>query len=96
MSSVAATLIKGELGRLFVGRHQGPLADPTGGTPGPGRNRWPLRLSPSHTKCRGDIAELPVVPILLSDPWLEVFVAACDDGHGSNLVVRSMRTGRWY
>jgi hypothetical protein len=52
-----------------------------------------MALSP---KRKGDLAELHVASILLSDPALEVFVAACDDGHGSDIAVRSTRTGRWY
>ena len=48
------------------------------------------------TKRKGDIAELHVTSLLLSDPALEVFTAASDDGHGSDLAVRSSRTGRWY
>jgi hypothetical protein len=39
-----------------------------------------MALSPKH---KGDLAELHVAAILLSDSELEVFVAACDDGHGS-------------
>lgn len=38
-----------------------------------------MALSP---KRKGDLAELHVASILLSDPLLEVFVAACDEGHG--------------
>jgi hypothetical protein len=48
------------------------------------------------TKRKGDIAELYVASLLLSDPSLEVFTSACDDGHGSDLAIRSARTGRWY
>ncbi|QDV07258.1 hypothetical protein Poly30_27770 [Planctomycetes bacterium Poly30] len=47
-------------------------------------------------KRKGDIAELHVASLLLSDPALEVFTAACDDGHGSDIAVRSTRTNRWY
>jgi hypothetical protein len=48
------------------------------------------------TKRKGDIAQLHVASLLMADPELEVFVSACDDGHGSDLAVRSTRTGRWY
>ncbi len=51
---------------------------------------------PLSPKRKGDLAELHVASLLLSDPMLEVFMAACDDGHGSDLAVRSTRTGRWY
>lgn len=47
-------------------------------------------------KRKGDLAELHVASLLLADPLLEVFLAACDDGHGSDIAVRSTRTGRWY
>jgi hypothetical protein len=53
-------------------------------------------MSHITVKRKGDLAELHVAATLLSDPELEVFVAACDDGHGSDLAVRSTRTGRWY
>jgi len=48
------------------------------------------------SKRKGDIAELHVASLLLTDPALEVFMSACDDGHGSDLAVRSTRTERWY
>ena len=48
------------------------------------------------TKRKGDLAEMHVASLLLADPALEVFTSASDDGHGSDLAVRSTRTGRWY
>lgn len=49
-----------------------------------------------NTKRKGDLAELHVATRLLSDPDLEVFRTVSDDGHGSDLAVRSTRTQLWY
>ena len=49
-----------------------------------------------NPKRSGSLAELHVAAQLLRDPELEVFCAMSDDGLGSDLAVRSARTGRWY
>lgn len=48
------------------------------------------------TRRKGDLAELYVASLFLAVPHLEVFKSLSDDGHGSDLAIRSSRTQRWY